>query len=355
VTDPGRASALLEAAPDVVVGVDGDGIVVLLNAQAERSFGVSRTSAVGAPFPVLLAGPDDADRSGVERIPERDRRRLEAAVGDVLAGAEARLSVRYRVARAGGGFDVLEAHGQVGPDPAGHMLIICRDIGEHVRRETASRAARDDADRAEDARSLRLSRLGHQLRTPLNAIMGFGQLLELQELAAEDAASVQQVLRSGRHLLGLVEEVVDIARIERREPAAVPAATGRPAVVLLVEDDAANAMLAERLLQRLPGVRTIVATSGADGIALARATAPALVLLDLHLPDMRGEEVVAGLRSDARTREIPIIVLSAETAPGRLSGLRSAGVADFQVKPIDVRAFLRVVADTIGADPAGGV
>jgi CheY-like chemotaxis protein len=56
--------------------------------------------------------------------------------------------------------------------------------------------------------------MSHELRTPLNAILGFGQLLEMDHLSGEQQESVEHILRSGRHLLGLIDEVLDIARIE---------------------------------------------------------------------------------------------------------------------------------------------
>jgi signal transduction histidine kinase len=58
------------------------------------------------------------------------------------------------------------------------------------------------------------SRMSHELRTPLNAILGFGQLLQLEDLPEEQVESVDHILRAGRHLLGFINEVLDLARIE---------------------------------------------------------------------------------------------------------------------------------------------
>src|SRR5205807_6498528 len=71
-----------------------------------------------------------------------------------------------------------------------------------------------EADRANLAKSEFLSRMSHELRTPLNAILGFAQLLELDAASAEQQESVGQILRAGRHLLGLINEILDISRIE---------------------------------------------------------------------------------------------------------------------------------------------
>ena len=79
----------------------------------------------------------------------------------------------------------------------------------------ASRAAaRDAALDATHAKNVFLSHTSHELRTPLNAILGFTQLLEMSDLSEEDRDSVQRILSAGRHLLALINEVIDIARIE---------------------------------------------------------------------------------------------------------------------------------------------
>jgi signal transduction histidine kinase len=91
-------------------------------------------------------------------------------------------------------------------------------IDERTRDLTASNEAlhraRVEAERANDAKSDFLSRMSHDLRTPLNAVMGFGQLLQLDPLAPEQAESVEEILRAGGHLLGLIDEILDLARIE---------------------------------------------------------------------------------------------------------------------------------------------
>ena len=74
--------------------------------------------------------------------------------------------------------------------------------------------ARDAAESASRAKSEFLSRMSHELRTPLNAILGFGQLLELDVTDPAQADSVSEILHAGQHLLELINEVLDLARIE---------------------------------------------------------------------------------------------------------------------------------------------
>jgi signal transduction histidine kinase/CheY-like chemotaxis protein len=91
-------------------------------------------------------------------------------------------------------------------------------LEELVQERTAQlKTARDQAEQASAAKSEFLSRMSHELRTPLNAILGFGQLLETdpdQPLSEQQADSVREIMRGGRHLLELVNEVLDLSRIE---------------------------------------------------------------------------------------------------------------------------------------------
>src|SRR5262249_24743336 len=80
--------------------------------------------------------------------------------------------------------------------------------------EESIRLAREQAETANRAKSEFLSRMSHELRTPLNAILGFTQLLELDKPTPSQAESVSHIARAGQHLLSLINEVLDIARIE---------------------------------------------------------------------------------------------------------------------------------------------
>lgn len=93
---------------------------------------------------------------------------------------------------------------------------VTRDITERRRSEEALRDAREEAVAANLAKSEFLSRTSHELRTPMSAILGFGQLLELddEELSPRHRAAVQQIMRAGRHLLSLINDLLDISSIE---------------------------------------------------------------------------------------------------------------------------------------------
>jgi CheY-like chemotaxis protein len=103
----------------------------------------------------------------------------------------------------------------------------------------------------------------------------------------------------------------------------------------------------ERMLARRPGLRLQHAADGRAGIAAVRARRPDLVLLDMHLPDISGEEVLRALWEDPATRGVPIIVLSADATPGLPNRLRAAGARGFLSKPLNVKQVLGAIDDAL--------
>ena len=103
--------------------------------------------------------------------------------------------------------------------PNGDVLWngVVLDVSELELARQAMLAAKEEAERANNAKSEFLSRMSHELRTPLNAILGFSQLLELSPLSEPDARGVGYILQAGRHLVSLVDEVLDLARVEAGE------------------------------------------------------------------------------------------------------------------------------------------
>jgi CheY-like chemotaxis protein len=113
--------------------------------------------------------------------------------------------------------------------------------------------------------------------------------------------------------------------------------------VLYVEDNLSNLRLMERLLARRPGLSLLTAMQGRLGFELASQHRPDLILLDLHLPDVGGEEVLGWLRADERTRDIPVVVMSADATPGRRRRLLDAGAMTYLAKPFDVAEVLALI------------
>ena len=90
----------------------------------------------------------------------------------------------------------------------------------------------------------------------------------------------------------------------------------------------------------------ISALKGSAGLELARLHRPDLVLLDLHLPDLQGDEILRQLRADPRTAHIPIVMISADATTAQIDRLHALGANDYLTKPIDVRHFLAIVDAT---------
>jgi CheY-like chemotaxis protein len=124
--------------------------------------------------------------------------------------------------------------------------------------------------------------------------------------------------------------------------------------VLYIEDNRANLKLVEHVLRRRPAVKLISAMRPMLGLDLAREHHPDLILLDLGLPDMPGEEVLRRLRAGSKTADVPVVILSsADTNPGLCTRLLERGVRTFLTKPLDVEALLGLL-DTMAAERQQG-
>lgn len=159
-----------------------------------------------------------------------------------------------------------------------------------------------------------------------HTLKGAAAIVELSAVS-ELAARLETAITDGDDREARIN--VDLIRAAV-EPAAVPR------TVVCIEDDPTNLLLVRKIAASCPGVAFITAQQGAQGIELARKHAPDLVLLDLHLADIPGEEVLRRLRADPATRDTPVVVLSAEAMPARIEELRAAGATDYVTKPYDV-------------------
>jgi PAS domain S-box-containing protein len=502
----GEIRDLYEHAPVGYLSVDGEGVLVRVNDTELAWLGYDRDELIGKlRFTDLLTqagraavGPvfDAFHRSGEIRDLELDVVRKDGSVMPVAVSATA-------VRDADGSFVMSRT-----------TLV---DISARRLAEAEREGARQEAERANRAKSEFLSRMSHELRTPMNSVLGFSQLLERDEaLTIDQHESVHHIVSAGRHLLQLIDEVLDIARIETgrlplsTEPVSVcdviedavalirPVAAERrititvdsedcsrhvradrqrlkqvllnllsnavkynreaggihvrcrpsepkrfrievtdtglgideglldrlfvpfdrlgaeqsgtegtgiglalskalveamagsigvdsrfgegstfwieferienpldklelrpvttaaglgptaAGTVLYIEDNLANVKLIERILADRPGVSLLTAMQGRLGIELARQHRPDLVLLDLHLPDMSGQEVLQQLLSTPETEEIPVAIISADVTNGQVGRLMSAGATAYLAKPFDVAELLALVDRSVG-------
>jgi PAS domain S-box-containing protein len=431
----------------------------------------------------------------------------------------------YRVLRGDGDYVWVEARIRTLRDPQTGEVVefhtIARDVGERQRAEAELHRAQEEAERANAAKSEFLSRMSHELRTPLHAILGFGDLLARDDLRPAQCEQLGQITKAGRHLLELINEVLDLSRIEdgglsmslepvhvgqvlsetlemlaplaaaravtlaparhaaedlhvvadrqrlkqvllnllsnavkynrtggeawvattlaapatarievadtgigiapgdlaaafapferlaaettevegtglglalakrlveamggtigvdseigrgttfwmqlpavaapavrpaERAPPATPATRLRsPArTILYIEDNPSNIKLVEAMLGQRPEVMLLVAQQGSLGLELAREHVPALVLLDVNLPDIPGDEVLRRLRGDARTADVAVVMVSADATPGQVARLRKAGADGYLTKPFELDEFLAIVDDAAAPHP----
>ena len=112
--------------------------------------------------------------------------------------------------------------------------------------------------------------------------------------------------------------------------------------ILLVEDNAKNMTLLRDVL-RATGYRTLEASTGAQALLLATEHGPALVLMDVRLPDMDGVEALRQLRMDARTASIPVLAVTAQAMKGDAERFKEAGFDGYLSKPVDIDELLTTV------------
>jgi CheY-like chemotaxis protein len=105
--------------------------------------------------------------------------------------------------------------------------------------------------------------------------------------------------------------------------------------------------LVEQILAYRPTLHLITTMQGQLSVELAREHQPALILLDLNLPDMHGSQVLDLLQAEARTQAIPVVVISADATTGQIERLLASGARAYLTKPFDVKHFLQVIDELL--------
>jgi len=196
-----RLHTIIRNIGDGVCFLDQDGYVRLTNRSTESILGISGERLVGKHIhdcPIL-----------------RDKGRIEA----FLSQQKGETSLRSDSG--------LAQHEDRGPIPVSYVIskitrggnyygsvILFRDMTEQINTLRELENARSNAERANQAKSEFLSSMSHELRTPMNAILGFAQLLKCGSLDDTQRDEVAEILKAGGHLLELINEVLDLAKIE---------------------------------------------------------------------------------------------------------------------------------------------
>ena len=153
-----------------------------------------------------------------------DRERLREVFQSLTTGGQARYEARWIL--PSGEMRWVEGTGRaiLGPDgQVEKVLTVNRDITDRKLAEQQREQALEQARIASEAKSQFLARVSHELRTPLNAVLGYGYLLSQSALDATQAAQLQQIVSSSKHLLGLISDVLDLSRIEAGQQRVNPA------------------------------------------------------------------------------------------------------------------------------------
>jgi PAS domain S-box-containing protein len=197
-----RFRRLIENSSDQVMIVDTAGAVTYVGPSVERMLGYTPDEFLGIR-PIDIVHPDD-----VPLVME--------AIAHHVAHPGDTTTIQYRIRHKDGSWRVFENLGRtVSPHSADEGLVAnCRDVTERASAEAALARAKEEAERANRAKSEFLSRMSHELRTPMNSILGFAQLLARAELPARRASRWGTSSRRGATCCGLINEVLEIARIE---------------------------------------------------------------------------------------------------------------------------------------------
>ncbi|MDD2545460.1 MAG: ATP-binding protein [Burkholderiaceae bacterium] len=145
-----------------------------------------------------------------------------------------------------------------------------------------------------------------------------------------------------------LESTASQAPLARPGDAALPPPPAAPSrTVLCVDDNPTNLKLVEHMLAKRPHLRVVACSSAQQGLQQALSVRPDLILLDIHMPDMNGYEVLEKLRGMDRFQRTPIVALTASAMPADVQRGQAAGFTDYLTKPFDLRAFLQKVDDLL--------
>jgi len=199
-----RFRLLAENSTDVINRVSPDGTWRYVSPACRSLYGYDPEEMIG--------------HSGWWKMHPEDEAVVRNGAAAFMAGSDDSATYEFRVRRKDGSYVWVESQARRLRDPESGETVefqsAQRDISERKAAEAQIRRAKDEAEAANRAKSEFLSRMSHELRTPLNAILGFGQLLERSALQERQHRHAENVTKAGRHLLTLIDEVLEISRIE---------------------------------------------------------------------------------------------------------------------------------------------
>ena len=202
-----KSRVVLENVVDGIITIDDKGLIETFNPAAERIFGYTPTEALGQNIKILMPEPYRSEHDGYL---EAYRETGEAKIIGIWREVEGQR-------KDGSTFPLELAVSEMAIDGTPMFTGIVRDISEKKKAYAELKLAKEQADKANQAKSEFLSSMSHELRTPLNAILGFAQLLEIGKkapLTDRQKDQVGYIMKGGEHLLELINDVLDLAKIE---------------------------------------------------------------------------------------------------------------------------------------------
>lgn len=197
--------AIMDNMSGGVVTIDENGIITSFNIAAATMFGYTSDEAVGRNVSILIPNPQREAHDSYIQAYQTTR---VAHIIDKHREVEAQR-------KDGSLFPIDLVVSEITHNKRPVYVGLIRDITERKRAERVLIAARDEANRANAAKSAFLSSMSHELRTPMNAILGFGQLMSFDPTLSDvNKNYVGEVIKAGDHLLKLINEVLDLSRIE---------------------------------------------------------------------------------------------------------------------------------------------
>jgi CheY-like chemotaxis protein len=235
--------------------------------------------------------------------------------------------------------------------PAGSLGILCEETVSAAGQRMVRIGVHDTGEGLPAEKVDRLFIPFERLGAEQDGVEGTGLGLALSKRLVEAMGGtliVESVPGEGSTFWVELEHVASpsvSADMLRLDPAAgsTDSITRPPAKILYIEDNVANLALVETILAERSEITLLSAVLGQIGIDLAVEHLPDLLLLDMHLPDVQGEEVLRRIKGDPRTCDIPVVVVSADATPATLRRLTTAGAVAYLTKPIDVGEFLTTI------------
>jgi len=191
------------------------------------------------------------------------------------------------------------------------------------------------------------NRLGRERTTPQGTGIGLVISQRLAELMG-GSLRARSVAGQGSSFLLVLPRAIDPETVPTDlDPLATPSADYHRRVVHYIEDNETNVEVMRGILSQRPQVQMTVSITGLDGLAAVRSQRPDLILLDMHLPDISGLELLRHLKGDADTSDIPIVVVSADALGQQISDALEAGAERYLTKPVSVVEILAVLDDLL--------